>query len=99
MAHRLDRQSGIRVRSVAAGEEALLTEPASAAANRERDNDAITFFQGANVGADLDDLAHVLVAQDIAAFHSRLISIKEVQIRAANRAGGDLNNHVARVLN
>ena len=44
------------------------------------------------------DLAHVLVAEDVAALHRRLIAVEEVEVRAADRTGGDLDHGVARVL-
>ena len=49
-------------------------------------------------GAKLDHLAHVLMAQDVAALHRRLIAVEQMQVGAADRAGGDLDDRVAGVL-
>jgi hypothetical protein len=37
----------------------------------------------------LDDLAHELVAEDVAALHRRDEAVVEVQVRAADRRAGD----------
>src|SRR5690606_28835040 len=47
--------------------------------------------------ADLHDLAHELVAHDVAVFHAGHEAIVEVQVRAADRAGADLDDGVARI--
>jgi hypothetical protein len=44
-----------------------------------------------------DYLAHVLVAEDVAALHGRVVSVEEVKVRAADRTRGDLDDRVARV--
>ena len=99
MAHRLDRHLGIGVGAIAAGEQALLAEPALAAADRERDDDAVADLEIGHLGAELDHLAHILMAQDVAALHRRLIAVEKVEIGAADRAGRDLDDRVARMFN
>ena len=49
------------------------------------------------VAADLDDLAHELVAEDVAAPHRRDEAVEQVQVGAADRGERDLDDRVARV--
>jgi hypothetical protein len=48
--------------------------------------------------ADLDDLAHRLMTDDIAAFHPWDDAVVDMEIGAANGAGGHLDDGVARML-
>src|ERR1700692_3334030 len=41
------------------------------------------------LGSELDHLAHVLVAEDVAALHGRLVSVEQVKVGAADRTRGD----------
>lgn len=50
------------------------------------------------VVADLHHLAHGLVADDVAFLHFRDDAVKDVQIRAADGAGGDLDDGVTWIL-
>ena len=65
----------------------LLTKPALAAANREGDDDPVTDLEIFDLGSQLDHLTHIFVAQDIAAFHRGLITVKQMKIGTANRTG------------
>src|SRR5262249_35682841 len=47
----------------------------------------------------LDDLAHCLMADDVALFHVRHEPAEEVEIGAADRGGGDADDRVARISN
>ena len=47
---------------------------------------------------DLHDLAHELVAEDVAALHGGHEAVVEMQVGAADGAGGDLDDGVARML-
>ena len=49
--------------------------------------------------AQLDYLAHVFVAEYVAAFHRRLIAVEQMEIGAANGAGRDLDDRIPRMLN
>jgi hypothetical protein len=40
----------------------------------------------------------VLMAKNVSALHGRLVAVQQMEVRAANRAGGDLDDHIARVL-
>jgi hypothetical protein len=42
-----------------------------------------------DAAAGLDDLAHELVAEDVALLHRRDVAVVEVQVRAADRRRGD----------
>ena len=54
-------------------------------------------FFSVDFGADLDHLAHELVAEDVARLHRRDVAVVEVQVRAADRGRGDLDDRVARI--
>ena len=54
-------------------------------------------FRFAHLGADLDDLAHELVAEHVALAHRRDEAVVEVQVRPADRGGRDPHDRVARV--
>ena len=90
--------SAFGIGAVAAREQALLAEPALAAADRERHDDAVADLEVGDLGAQLDHLAHVLVAEDVAALHRRLVAVEQMKIGAADRAGGDLDDRVAGML-
>src|SRR5690606_37903271 len=56
------------------------------------------FFRFPDLRSDLDDLPHVFMAHDVAGFHRRLVTVHQMEVRAADRAGGDLDDRVARIL-
>ena len=76
----------------------MLAEEAFAAGDREGHDDAVADLQLFVLGADLDHLAHVLMAEDVAAFHRGNDAAIDVQIGAADGAGGHLDDGVARML-
>ena len=98
MAHRLDRHLGVGIGPIASREHAPLAEPALPAADREGHDHPVADFEIRDLRTKLDDLAHVFMAEDVAAFHRRLVAIEEMQVGAADRAGGDLDHRVTRVL-
>jgi len=53
----------------------------------EWDDDAVAHRQRRAVdpGAHLDNLAHELVAEDVAVLHRRHVAVDQMQVRAANR--------------
>jgi hypothetical protein len=73
--HRLSCHLGIGIGAVAAGKKPLLTEPALTAANGERDHDPVADLEVGDFGPKLDHLAHVLVTENVSAFHGRLITV------------------------
>jgi hypothetical protein len=78
--------------------EARFAKETFAAGDGEGDDDAIADLQRLVLGPDLDDFAHRLMAQHIALFHGGHDAVEQVQIGAADRAGGDLDDGIARVL-
>jgi len=68
----------------------------------EREHLEWPFFEERHreLAADLDDHAHGLVTEDVARLHRRRrqVAIVEMEIRAANAAGGDLDDDVRRLL-
>src|SRR4029453_2288330 len=88
----------IRVGAFAAGVESVPAEETFATCNRERNDDPITDLQRLVVRPDFHDLPHALMADDIAALHGRNDAAVNVQIRAADRTGADLDDCIARML-
>ncbi len=98
LAHHLARQTRVPVGHVAAGEEALPAEEALAARDGERHDDPVADLEPLHLGADLDDLAHRLVPEDLSLLHERAeVAIVEVQVRAADGSARDLDDQVLRV--
>jgi hypothetical protein len=48
--------------------------------------------------SNLDDLAHGLMTEDVALFHRGHDAVEQVEVRTADRAGGDLDDGIASVL-
>src|ERR1700712_3283922 len=88
----------IWVRALASGIEPLSTEEALAACNREGHYDAVADLQRFVFRADLDDLAHGFVAEDVALFHRGHDAVEQMQVRTADGAGSDLDDGIAPVL-
>ena len=82
----LFRHPRVRAGVVAHRPQLFLAEKAAAAGNRERHHDAIADLQSRAVAADLDDLAHELVAEHIAVLHGRDIAVVDMEIRPARIA-------------
>jgi len=61
--------------------------PTRPARDGEWDDDAVAHRQRRAVdpGAHLDDLAHELVAEDVAVLHRRHVAVDQMQVRAADR--------------
>ena len=59
---------GVRVRVLAERVQLALAAAAVAAGDRERHDDAVADLEVLDAAADLDDLAHELVAEDVALF-------------------------------
>src|SRR5919202_1139274 len=72
---------------------------AGAARDRERDDDPVPDPQlrRVDVGPDLDDLAHEIVAHDVAVLHRRDVPVQQVQVRPADGGRGDPDDRVAPV--
>jgi hypothetical protein len=88
------RHPGIRVRVVTERPELPFAEEAAAACDRERDDDAVADAQSGVLSADLDDLAHELVAENVAGLQSRDEAVEQVQIRSADRRRRDADDRV-----
>ena len=88
------RHARVRVGVLAQRVQLVLAVPAVAAGDRERHDDAIADLQVRDAAADLDDLAHELVPEDVALLHRRDVAVVEMQIRPADRRRGDLHDRV-----
>src|SRR5205823_873589 len=72
-------------------------EEAMAARDREGHDNAVARFKGLVLVADVDHLAHELVAEDVAFLHRRDVRVVEVQIRAADGGRRDLEDGITRI--
>ena len=88
----------VRVGALAAGPVAPFALAALAAADGEGHHHAVADLELLVVAADLDHLAHGLVAEHVAALHGGDEAAHQVQVGAADGAGGDLDDGVAAVL-
>jgi hypothetical protein len=97
VAEQLLSQPRVRVGVLAQGEQLLLAVPAVSASDRERNDDAVANLQVRDAAAGLHDLAHELVAEDIALLHRRDEAVVQVKIRAADRGRGHAHDGVTPV--
>ena len=88
----------IGVGALAARKEAFLAKETFAAGNRERNYDSVANLELLVFRPDLDNLAHGLMAQDVSLFHRRHDAVEQMEIRAADGAGGDLDDGISPVL-
>lgn len=89
---------GVGVGTFAAGIEAVLAEKAFTAGNGERHHHPVAHLEFRVVFPDFDNIAHGLMAKNIALFHGRHDAVEQMQIRAADRTGRHLDNRVAPIL-
>jgi hypothetical protein len=66
--------------------------------NGEGHDHTVADLQVGDFGSTLDHLSQVLLAEDVAALHGRLVAVKEMKVRAADSTCGDLDDRVARVV-
>jgi hypothetical protein len=99
LAHDLGRHLRVRIGLVATREQPLVAEPALSAADRKWNHDTIPNFQIFDFGPQFDHFTHILMTEDIAALHRRLVTVKQMKVGTADRAGSDLDDRVARMLN
>ena len=86
-----------RIGVVAGGVLFLAAEETAAAGDDERHHHLLPDLQAGVAAPDLDHLAHELVAQDVAVGHAGDHAVVEVQVRAADGGGGDLDDGVPRI--
>jgi len=80
------------------GEVLPLAHPAVPAGDVEGDDDAVAGLDLGDLGADLLDDPHRLVAEDVALVDEHAEHLVEVQVGAADRGRGDADDRVGRVL-
>ena len=98
MAHRFGGHFGVRIGLITGRKQTLLAEPALATADGERHHYPVPDLEVGDLGPERHDLAHVLVAEDVAGLHGGLVAIQQVKVRPADRAGGYFDDRIARVL-
>src|SRR5215212_7421105 len=91
------RHGGVGIAVLAAGKEVPAAHEALAAGDAERHHDAVAGLELLDTTAGLDDFAHELMAQDVAALHRGNETVVEMQIGPADGGGGDPDDGVARV--
>ena len=89
---------GVGVGPLASGVEAVLAEEAFTTGDREGHHDAVADLELGIAFADVDDLAHRLVAHHVPFFHARHDAVEQMQVRTADRAGSHLDDGVASML-
>jgi hypothetical protein len=75
-----------------------LAEPALPAANGKGHDDAIADLEVFDFGAQFNNFAHVLVAENVTPLHRWLVTVEEVKVRPTDGAGGDLDDRIAGML-
>jgi hypothetical protein len=68
------------------------------AADGEGHDHPVADFEVCDLRSQFDHLAHVFVAEDVSAFHGRLVAVQQMEVRAADGASGYLDDRVAGVL-
>jgi hypothetical protein len=89
----------VGIAAFATGVKTVLAKEAFAAGNRERDDDAVADLQFLVLGADRDDFAHILVAKHISRLHFGDAAAVDMKVGPADRAGGDFDDRISRMLN
>src|SRR3954462_15334456 len=90
---------GVWIRILANREQPLLTGKTAATSNRKWDDDSVSLFEVIHPTAHFYDLAHELMAQDIALLHARNISVVQMKIGVADRGRCDSHNRISIVQN
>src|SRR3954463_12440509 len=89
----------VAVRPLTNGEVASFALLAFTADYREGHHDPVALLQlSIDAGTDLDDLAHHLVAHDVAGQHRRNEIVEEVQVRTADRPARHLDDRIPGIL-
>src|ERR1700709_2573782 len=88
----------IGVGAFAAREKAFLAKEAFATGNRERNYDPVPDPELLVFRPDLDNLAHGLMAQDVSLFHRGHNAVEQMEVRAADSTGGNLDDGISPVL-
>jgi hypothetical protein len=65
------------------------------AANGKGDDDAIADVEVFDFGAQFNNFAHVLVAENVTPLHRWLVTVEEVKVGPADSAGGDLDDRLS----
>ena len=78
--HKLGSGFGIAIGRIATGIELLFAEKTFATSNRERYHDAVAHFEVLYILADLDNIAHRLVAKYVAFLHRWHVTIVKMEV-------------------
>jgi hypothetical protein len=87
----------VSVGALADGEISSLTLIALTADDGERNDHAVAYLELLVGLSNLDDLAHKLVAHDVAGAHPWHVAVIEMEIRATDRAACDFNDRISRI--
>src|SRR5688500_6476320 len=76
----------------------LPAEITSAARSNARDEDSVAGTERRHTGSDLGHHTHALVTQDAAVGHRGDVAFQDMEIRSADRGGGDADDCIGRGL-
>ena len=74
----------------------MATKEAFAACDREGDHNSVPDLQLLIFGADLDDLSHALMTDDVTRLHLGNHTVENVEVRAADRASSHSDDGIPR---
>jgi hypothetical protein len=92
------RRFAIGIASFAGRVKSLLAKKALSAGDREWHHDPIAAPEILNTGSDVNNLPHRFGTEHVAAFHLRDHSVEDMEVGPADRAGRDLDDRVADIL-
>src|SRR4051812_3188510 len=87
----------VRIRVFTKRKQLALAEEAIAARDRKRHDDAIAYREILDTRAELYDLAHEFVSENIAPIHRGNVAVVQMQIRSADRRARYLDHRIARI--
>src|ERR1700679_3903435 len=99
LSHSLACHLSVGIGSITARIKSLPAKPTVPAADRERNYDPIADRKVSDFGSAFDHLAHILMTENVATLHGRLIAVQKMKVGTADRTDRDFNNRVARMLN
>ncbi len=83
---------------VTEGEQLFSAKKAFAARDVKGDDNAVADLEFFDFWPNINDLAHILMAENVTFFHRRHVAIIKMEIGAANSSRAGLNDRVRRLL-
>ncbi len=76
-----------------------MAKPALPATNCKWNDNSFANNEVGDLRPKFDHLTHILVTENVTAFHGRLIAVQKMKIGTADRASRDFYDGIARMLN